>query len=414
MPYGRMAYDRMVGIDFAKMREYRLNRTKEAMKQHGIGTVISWDAWTIRYISGAYPTVPCRWVEAQCVVLPINGDPYLFGITSFSPYAMREELPWLKGKIWPQLLETKMMVNVEDAAPVVNRIMEIVKEHGLQDEIIGLDGCSSELLLQEAFAKAGGTVADAKRAMRDARKIKCQEEIECVRMACANAEAAFDAIKRAIRPGVKECELLGIGMQKLYALGADETQEFVVASGPRTNPLHIDFTDRMIRPGDLVVIDINGNSYMGYKSCYYRTFSCGKATQEQKDTHKEARDMLYAGMSKIKAGATTDEVIAQWPKSPSYWGYNSWDECNGYALGHGLGLSLHEDPVFRPSTTLREKELGLPPVTFEAGQVLAVETWCGKRGGSFGVRLEENIVVTKDGYDLLTKYPIDELIECDI
>ena len=86
-------------------------------------------------------------------------------------------------------------------------------------------------------------------------------------------------MREAIRPGIRECDLMGIGAKRLYELGADEVQEFVIASGPRTNPLHIDFTDRQVRPGDLVVIDINAACFQGYKSCYYRTFCCGRATQ---------------------------------------------------------------------------------------------------------------------------------------
>jgi Xaa-Pro dipeptidase len=227
-------------------------------------------------------------------------------------------------------------------------------------------------------------------------------------MACTIADAAFDAIKQAIRPGVKECELLGIGMERLYALGCDETQEFVVASGPRTNPLHVDFTDRMIRPGDLVVIDINGASWQGYKSCYYRTFVCGKANELQKENHAKCRDMMYAGMSYIKAGNLCADSYKGFPDSPAYWGYDNWADVSPYMLIHGLGISLHERPWLYKSSDLDSVEL-----RYEEGMVLAIENWVGERGGTDGVRLEENVVVTKDGYDLLTKYPVNELIECE-
>ena len=249
---------------------------------------------------------------------------------------------------------------------------------------------------------------DAKRAMFEARMIKNQDEIECCRIACAIAEAAFDAIKQAIRPGVKECELVGIGMNRLYALGADETQEFVCSSGPRTNPLHVDYTDRMVRPGDHVIVDINGNSWQGYKCCYYRTFCCGKATQEQKDIYEDCRQMMYDGMSYIKAGADAMDIYKGFPKSPQYWGYDNWEDVAPYMLAHGLGLSLHELPWLYKSA---DKD---SDIKFEEGMVLAVETWTGKRGGQYGVRLEENLVVTKDGYELLTLYPVDNLIECEI
>ena len=409
MGYGTMGTDRLQGIDYPRMREYRLNRTKEMMKKHGIGTMVTWDGWDIRYIAGVYATIPCRWYEGSFVVLPVNGDPYTYAQTSFSAYKMREELPWLKDKIWSPPGSTKMNYTHEGIKNIMDVIEQIVRDHGLQDQPVALDGCTSEFLLGEDLKKRGLTAVDGKQCMFDARMIKNEDEIECCRMACTIADAAFDAIKQAIRPGVKENELMALGMERLYALGCDETQEFVVATGPRTNPLHIDFTDRMVRPGDLVVVDINGASFQGYKSCYYRTFVCGKANDHQKDLHKRCRDMMYAGMSYIKAGALCSDSYKGFPDSPSYWGYDTWAEVSPYMLIHGLGISLHERPWLYKSSDLDSLEL-----RYEEGMVLAVENWVGERGGTDGVRLEENLVVTKDGYDLLTKYPVDELIECPI
>ena len=183
--------------------------------------------------------------------------------------------------------------------------------------------------------------------------------------------------------------------------------EFVVSSGPRTNPIRIDCTDRIIRPGDIVFVDINGASFQGYKCCYYRSFVCGKATEEQKEVFREARDMMYAAMDKIKAGATTRDLCEVWPDSPTYWGYepDEWDKVSPHAVGHGIGLSLHEFTLYSRTGMGGDSVL-------EEGMVLALETWCGKKGGDFGIRVEENVVVRKDGYELLTKFPIDELIEC--
>lgn len=404
-----MATDRLQYINYERMRQYRLNRTKQMMKKHGIGTLVTWDAWDMRYTSSAYATIPCRWYEGQFVVLPINGDPHVFGQTSFSPYAMREEMPWLNDKVFASPGSTKMGHTEKSIEGVINAIDKIVREHGLQDEPVGLDGCTSEFLVGEALAKKGLRAVDAKHCMFEARMVKNEDEVACCRMACSIAEAAFDAIKRNVRPGVRECELVGIGMERLYALGCDETQEFVCASGPRTNPLHVDFTDRMIRPGDLIAVDINGASYQGYKSCYYRTFVCGEATERQKKLHKECRDIMYEGMSYIKAGALCTDVYKGFPSSPKYWGYDTWAEVSPYMLCHGLGLSLHEQPW-----CLVSNDTDTQGMRFEEGMVLAVEIWTGEKGGPDGVRLEENIVVTKDGYELLTKYPVEHLIECPI
>lgn len=406
MSFGKFGTDREERINYGRMREYRLARTREHMEKAGLGALITWEAWNIRYITGAYVTIPTRWTEGQCVILPRNGDPHVFVNTSFSPYRLRDEMPWLKGKIWPHPGSVKLAKSAKDISKMVDTMVNILAEHGLTNEPLGVDGSQSELLLQEAFGAKGIQIVDAKQVMFEARKIKNQDEIECVRMACVNAEAALTDIVDAIKPGVTECHLVGVGMKALYSLGADETQEFVCSSGPRTNPLCIDYTDRQVRPGELVVVDINGNSWQGYKSCYYRTFCCGKATQEQKDIYEECRAMMYAGMSAIKAGNTTWDVCKNWPDSPNYWGYDKWEDVGGYALGHGLGISLHETPFFRYPIAKVE------PVKLEEGMVLAVETWTGKKGGKDGVRLEENLAVTKAGYDLLTLFPVNELTEC--
>lgn len=261
MPYGRMAYDRLAGINFERMREYRLQRTKEAMAKHGIDVLITWDAYSIRYITGGYATVPCRFPQAQMVVLPINGDPHCFLTTSFSCYELRKEMPWLKDKIWAPPGGLKWARNVDELETHMSKIVPVIEEHGQKNGVIGFDGCCSELMMTEALKRKGITrFKHAEEAMFDARVIKNEDEIACMRMACNSATAAFYEIKKALVPGVRECDLVGVGMKKLYELGADEVQEFVCSSGPRTNPLHIDYTDRSINPGDVVCIDINGNS----------------------------------------------------------------------------------------------------------------------------------------------------------
>ncbi len=400
--------DRYEGINYKRMREYRLNRAKEQMKKDGIGCLITWDAWDVRYLTGVYVTHPCKWLESQYAIVPINGDPYISAGAVFSKSIMMQESPWIKKE---QLLHgglsmTKMHYRKEEVLPFAKMVAKIMADHGLSKQPLGLDGCTQELLLQEAFKDVGIKVVDAKQTMFQARKIKNIDEIECIRYACAIADAGFADIKDAIRPGIRECEIVGIGINRFYKEGCDETMEFVVASGPRTNPLHIDFTERMIQCGDLVIVDVNGNSFNGYKSCYYRTFCCGKATQEQKDLYEECRAMMYAGMDVVKAGNTTLDVVKKWPQSPKYWGYEDWGETFGNAVGHGLGISLHEYPLINyPESTAR-------PVPLEEGMVLALETWTGKRGGKQGVRLEEMVVVTKDGYDLLTHFPVAEVTEC--
>jgi Xaa-Pro aminopeptidase len=315
------------------------------------------------------------------------------------------------GRIHAPASIPKMAASTPDD-PVIQRLVDqiarFMADYGVEKEPLGLDGTTLSYLFAEAFKQRGILVVHAKPIMDAARVIKTADEIELMRITCANSEKAFAAIVDAIRPGVRECDLVGIGIKALYEEGDDHTEDLVVCSGFNTNPYGWSFTDKPISVGDLIYIDVDGASYQGYKSCVYRTFCCGKASQAQKDVYEECRAMLYACMDTIKDGSTDWELLEKWPNSPEYWGHKTWGEVGPYAIGHGLGLTLHDRPFFNQM----QKLAGVPEQTFREGMVLAVETYAGHRGDKFGVRLEENLLVTKDGYERLSLWPIDELMEC--
>lgn len=409
MALGKYAVDYEKRIDYDRLRRERLDRAKKQIAADGLGAMLTWDEANIRYLTSYYVTTPLRVLEAQAVFAPRNGEPHLIG--GATPTEVERRMPWLAGRVHPSFGLHRVSAKHPDDPVLTNwvdGIVALMTEYGIEKEPLGLDGTTLQHLFAEAFKKRGIQVVHGKPTMDWARMIKTADEIELMRITCANSEAAFAAIVDAIRPGVRECDLVGIGIKALYEQGDDHTEDLVCCSGYNTNPYGWSFTDKPIRPGDLIYIDVDGASYQGYKSCVYRTFSCGKATQEQKDLYEECRSLLYGGMSAIKDGATDYEVFEKWPDSPSYWGYDTWAEVGPYALGHGLGLSLHDRPFFLP----QHRELGVPPQTFQEGMVLAVEMYAGRRGGKDGVRLEENILVTKDGYERLTLWPIEELMEC--
>ena len=153
-------------------------------------------------------------------------------------------------------------------------------------------------------------------------------------------------------------------------------------------------------------MDVADSGFCGYMTCYYRNFTCGRASQEQKETYAAAIEMLRAGMTAIKAGNTSLDIIKAWP-SPEYWGKTDWNAVWHYATAHGLGLELHEKPTVTAPLAMAN------PVKLEEGMVLAAETFTLTKDGKGGAggRPEEEVVVTKDGYELLTKFPVDEITE---
>jgi len=407
--FGKYAVDYEQRVDYDRLRRERLQRAKDQINKDGLGAVVSWDDANIRYLTSYYVTTPLRPLEAQFVFCPRNGDPHLIG--GGTPSEVERRMPWMKGRVHPPVGLAKPAAATPDhpvILKVVDQIIGLMAQYGVEKETLGIDGTVLSYLYAEAFKKKGIKVAHAKPTMDLARMIKTEDEISLMRITCANSEKAFARIVDAIRPGVRECDIVGIGIQALYEEGDDHTEDLVCMSGYNTNPYGWSFTDKPIRPGELVYVDVDAASYQGYKSCVYRTFCCGKATQEQKDLYAECVEMLYAGMSVIKDGNTDSQVLAKWPQSPGYWGYDNWNEIGPYTLGHGLGLSLHDKPFFNQ----QNRQAGMPEQKFQEGMVMAIETYTGKKGGKHGVRLEEMVLVTKDGYELLTLFPIKELIEC--
>ena len=407
MALGKYAVDYEERINYDRLRTERLQRAKDQINKDGLGALITWDHANIRYLTSHYVTTPTRTVEIAFAILPRNGEPHLFGVPT--PSEAERRMPWMKGRIHPAMGAPRLMARTaDDLEMIVGSIAGLLAEHGVEKEPLGLDGSTLEMLYGEAFKKAGIEAVHAKVTLDEARMIKTRDEIELMRITCANSEKAFADIVDAIRPGIRECDLVGIGIKALYEQGDDHTEDLVCCSGHNTNPFGWSFTDKPISAGDLIYIDVDGASYQGYMSCIYRTFCCGKGTAEQKELYEECRQMLYDGISAVKDGNTTYDVVDQWPDSPQYWGFDSWLDVQPYAFGHGIGLTLHDPPIISPVA----KAVGFPAVELRENMVLALETWTGKRGGKDGVRLEENVLVTKDGCEVISKFPIDNLIEC--
>jgi len=407
--FGKYAVDYEQRVDYDRLRRERLQRAKDQINKDGLGAIVTWNDANIRYMTSYYVTTPLRPLEAQFVFCPRNGDPHLIG--GGTPSEVERRMPWMKGRVHGPVGLPKPAASTPDhpvILKVVDQIAGLMAQYGVEKETLGIDGTELSYLYVEAFKKKGIKAVYAKPTMDLARMIKTPDEIALMRITSANSEKAFARIIEAIEPGIRECDLVSIGIQALYEEGDDHTEDLVCMSGFNTNPYGWSFTDKPIRPGDLVYVDIDGASYQGYKSCVYRTFCCGKANQEQKDLYAECVEMLYAGMSVIKDGNTDYQLLEKWPQSPSYWGYENWNDIGPYAIGHGLGLSLHDKPFFNQ----QNKHAGMPEQKFQEGMVLAIETYTGKKGGKYGVRLEEMVLVTKDGYELLTLFPIKELIEC--
>jgi Xaa-Pro dipeptidase len=252
-----------------------------------------------------------------------------------------------------------------------------------------------------ALQAEGITVRDAQQVMLDARLVKSPDEIALLSTAAAMVDGVYQDITEALRPGVRENEIVALANKRLYEMGSDDVEAINAVSGERCNPHPHNFSDRLFRPGDQAFFDII-QSFNGYRTCYYRTFAVGRATAAQRDAYTKAREWIDAAIELVKPGVTTDQIARLWPRAEEF-GFADEMAAFGLQFGHGLGLGLHERPIISRLNSLEH------PIELVEGMVFALETYCPASDGRSAARIEEEVVVTADGPALLTLFPAEEL-----
>jgi Xaa-Pro dipeptidase len=205
-----------------------------------------------------------------------------------------------------------------------------------------------------------------------------------------------------LRPGVKENDVVAAAMQVLFELGSEHVEAINAISGDRCNPHPHTFSDRLLRPGDQAFFDII-HSFMGYRTCYYRTFSVGYSTPAQLDAYKQCREWLDNAIACVRPGGTTAEIAEVWPTAQEI-GMNDERAAFGLQFGHGLGVGLYEAPMISRLHSFDD------PVELEVGMVFALETYCAAADGRNAARIEEEVIVTPTGAEVITRFPADELL----
>ncbi len=264
---------------------------------------------------------------------------------------------------------------------------------------LGVDIAETPMLLE--LLSAGIDVRDAQQVMLDARLIKSPDEIALLSTAAAMVDGVYQDIAEALKPGVRENEIVALANKRLYEMGSDDVEAINAVSGERCNPHPHNFSDRLIRPGDQAYFDII-QSFNGYRTCYYRTFAVGRSTPAQRDAYARAREWIDSAIELVRPGTSTDQIAGLWPEAKDF-GFQSEMAAFGLQFGHGLGLGLHERPIISRLNSLEH------PIELHEGMVFALETYCPATDGQSAARIEEEVVVTSSGCSLLTLFPAEEL-----
>ncbi|MEA2622451.1 MAG: Xaa-Pro dipeptidase [Chloroflexota bacterium] len=384
-----------------RLRTYRLERARAALDASDLGAVLVFDHNNIRYLTSTHIGEWARDKMTRFALLTRGGEPHLWDFGSAAKHH-RLNCPWLL----PENVRGGMVglrgavaPDAGLAAGAAQEIRDILAAEGAAGMPLGVD--ILELPLLEALQACGIVVRDGQQTMLDAREVKSRDEITLLNTACAMVDGVYQMISEELKPGVRENELVAKATKMLYDLGSDDVEAINAVSGERCSPHPHVFSDRIIRPGDQAYFDII-QSFIGYRTCYYRTFAVGRATDAQRDAYKQARAWIDASIELMRPGVTTDQVAKVWPKAQEF-GFDSEMECFGLQFGHGVGLGLHERPIISRLNSIEH------PIELKEGMVIALETYCPASDGISAARIEEEIVITADGPVVITHFPSDEL-----
>jgi Xaa-Pro aminopeptidase len=389
-------------IDFARLRQDRLARAKAALEASDLGALLLFDPNNIRYVTSTHIGEWARDKNARFALLPRGADPILW---DFGSATRHHQLfaPWLPPENFrAAVTPMRGAMPVETGIPdrLGERIAHELREHGLAGEPLGVD--MADLLTIEALRRAGVEVTDGSQVVLEARKIKTPEEIALLDQSAGLVDAVYEEIYRMLRPGIYEHQIVARAHQLLFEMGSEQVEAINAVSGDRCNPHPHVFSDRLLRPGDQAFFDII-HSFMGYRTCYYRTFNVGGVSHAQLDAYKRCREWLDAAIDLVGPGMTTDRIAEAWPTAKEL-GFPDEETCFGLQFGHGIGVGLYEPPMISRVHSLDH------PVEIEEGMVFALETYCAATDGRSAARIEEEVVVTATGCEVITRFPAEELL----
>ncbi|MCW3015993.1 MAG: peptidase [Solirubrobacterales bacterium] len=399
--YGLNLVDWEERLNVDRMRRERLARAKMLLNSSELGALLLFDMSNIRYVTSTTIGIWATDKMARFALLPRDADPLLW---DFGSAARHHELycPWISENARAGMSTMRGAFSPESgrARDVADKIYRELDARGLADQPVGVDMVEPEVLF--ALQAAGVKTVDGQQLMQQARMLKTQDEITALDTACMMVDAAYDELYRALKPGMRENECVGLVSKVLYDLGSEHVEGVNAISGERCSPHPHIFSDRVLRPGDPAYFDII-HSYLGYRTCYYRTFVVGSGSRAQADAYRRCRSILDEAIALIRPGRTTAEICEVFPKAQEF-GFPNEEAAFALQFGHGVGLGVWEKPILSRLVSFDA------PETLQEGMVFAIETYWPASDGWSAARIEEQLVVTADGCEVITRFPAEELL----
>lgn len=392
--YSQSGADWQYRVDYDRMRKDRLQHLKDAMNANDLGALVLFAGANIRYATGSYQGNWKYNINIRYVVLPNGGEPVLFETAGSDLHCAEIDLPWMEGRIRPAMTWQW----AEGAVPMMvgkmaDSVVEVLEEHGVRKERIGVDNFDMPSL--QAFQERKLNIVNGWPAVSQARVVKTRDEIECLKMASSIGDAAMWKIKYEwLKPGVREREIEAKVHEFMLERGCEIIYDIIVASGGNTSPYRRWATDKMIRQGDLVIVDINAVGPSGYFIDFVRCFKvASKLTPQEIDLYHEVYDSMYAGIENLRPGKTSADVVRPFPEYDD----DKYGTVTLQQFAHSIGLTLYEGMWMSRAYSLQY------PAEIKENMYFAIETFAGHPLLRQTVRLEENVLVTKEGPVVFTQ-----------
>src|SRR3954453_17115930 len=398
--WGVMAVDWEARVDYDRLRGQRLARVRRLLEGSELGALLCFDMANIRYLTATHIGTWAMDKLIRFCLLPQEDEPIVW---DFGSAARHHTLynPGVGDGRWPAGISTLRGAVEGRAESVAHKIRVELEERGLLGEPVGIDFVELPVLF--ALQAAGIQIVDGQALMQDIRVIKQQDEKTLLATACAMVDAAYDRLFTAMKPGFRENDCVALVNKVLFELGSEHVEGVNAISGERCAPHPHVFTDRMLRPGDPAYFDIL-HSYNGYRTCYYRTFAVGSASRALVDAYPSCRGSPNHAIPLIRPGVTTAEVVGQsFPKAEEF-GFPNEEAAFALQYGHGVGLSIWEKPIFSRLVSFDH------PERIREGMVFALETFWPSTDGWSAARIGEELIVTADGCEVITRFPAEELL----
>ena len=386
--YSTTGADWQQRVDFERLRKDRLAKAREQMDKHDLGALVLLAGANIRYVTASYQGNWKYNINIRYAVLPQGGEPYLFETAGSDMQCAIIDLPWMENRIRPAMTWQWAEGAVPHmAGKMADSVLEVLDAHGVRNERIGMDNL--DMPIYRAFMDRKINVVDGWPAMSGARVIKTPDEIELLKQASTIGDAAMWKIKYEwLKPGVRERDIEAKVHEFMLSQGCEIIYDIIVASGGNTSPYRRWASDKIIRQGDLVIVDINAVGPSGYFIDYVRCFKCaGTLNETEIGLYHEVYDSMYAGIEQLRPGNTTADVARAFP----IYDDDKYGTVTLQQFAHSIGITLYEGMWISRAYSMDY------PAEIKENMYFAIETFAGHPGLPQTVRLEENVLVTKEG-----------------